>query len=109
MKKDRLPHYLFNNFFFKFVNNFEKLFLYKINVFDIFDRNDFFQTFVTSRSTKILIESKFRATLTSPSISLKKIISSASTVLYSKLFYVIHSFITHLQVKIAVHLRRISL
>ena len=56
-----LPDYLLHNSFLnKFVNNFLALLLLrKINVLDIFDMGDFFQIFVVSRTTKVLIESNF--------------------------------------------------
>ena len=46
-------------FFYQFVDNFSALLLCKINVLDIFDTGNFFQIFVISRSTEILIESNF--------------------------------------------------
>ena len=49
---DRLPDYSLD----KFVNKFSALLLCKINFLDIFDVGDFFQIFVVSRSTEILIE-----------------------------------------------------
>ena len=56
--KDGLTDYvLINYFFYQFDNNFLVLLLYKINVFNIFDVGDFFQIFVISRSTEILIKS----------------------------------------------------
>ena len=44
-------------FFWYFLNNFSALLLCRINVFDIFDIGDFFQTIVILQSTVILIES----------------------------------------------------
>ena len=46
-------------FSYQFVNNFLALLLWKINCLDFFDTGDFFQVFVISRSSKILIESNF--------------------------------------------------
>ena len=63
IKKDRLPDYLLfiaQLFFYLFVNNFSALLvLCKINILDSFDMRDFFQIFIISRTTKILIELNF--------------------------------------------------
>ena len=54
---DTLPDYLLNNYcFYKLIDNFSELLLCKINVLDIFDIGDFFQIFVLSRNTEIVIE-----------------------------------------------------
>ena len=50
----------FKIFFYQFINNLSKLLLGKKIVPDIFDVGNFFQIFIVSRSTKILIESNFR-------------------------------------------------
>ena len=44
-KKDRSSHYLLENFFHQFVNNFLVLLLCKINVLDIFNMVDVFFLF----------------------------------------------------------------
>ena len=50
-KKNRLPNYSFNHYFvYQFFNNFSALLLLEINFLDFFDKNDYFQTFVTSRN-----------------------------------------------------------
>ena len=55
-KIGRTPYYLWANYFLgQFINNFSSLLLWKISVFDFFNMLDFFQIFVTSRSTEILI------------------------------------------------------
>ena len=60
IKKDRLPDYLLKNYFvYQFFNNFSALLLYKINFLHFFDTGDFFQIFVISRNTEILIESNY--------------------------------------------------
>ena len=46
MKKDGLPDYLLNNFYFyQLINNFSALLLFKINVIDIFYMGDFVSDF----------------------------------------------------------------
>ena len=45
----------------EFVNNFQELLLSKLNVLDMFDMGNFFQIFVISRNTDIIIESNFLA------------------------------------------------
>ena len=52
LKKNESPDYLWNNYFFR---QFSTLLLRNICVFDIFNVVDFFQNFVISRSTEILI------------------------------------------------------
>ena len=74
-KKDSLPDYWLNNFFFlQFCNNFLTLLLCKMNFFDIFDVGNFFQFFVRSQSTEILMKSNFWLGMYVPSIhSLPKV------------------------------------
>ena len=61
LKKNKSPDHLLRNFFlYQILNIFSALLLLcKINVLEVFDKGDFFQIFVISRSTKILIESNF--------------------------------------------------
>ena len=60
MKKSHLTWFFIKHYFFKqFINNFSALLLCEINIMDIFDMGNFFQIFVISRSTEILIEPKF--------------------------------------------------
>ena len=58
MKEDRTPGYL-SKIFCQFFNNFSALLLSKIYVIDIFNMVTYFQIFLTSRSTEILIVSNF--------------------------------------------------
>ena len=53
---------------YQFVNNFSALLLCKINVLVFFDTGHFFQIFVISRNTEILIESNFWLGMYSPCI-----------------------------------------
>ena len=56
-RKDKLPHYLLNNYFVcRFVNNFLVLLLWKINFLDFYEMGDFFQIFVMFVNTEIPIE-----------------------------------------------------
>ena len=60
MKKARLPDYLLENYYiYLFLTNFSAWLLCKIYVLDSFDMGDFFQIFVISRTSEILIESNF--------------------------------------------------
>ena len=47
------------HFVYQFVTNFSELVLCKINILDFFDMGDFFQIFVISRNTEILIEPNY--------------------------------------------------
>ena len=51
-EKNRLPNYLLHNIFWPIFNNFSALILCKINVPDIFNKNDFFQIFYILRIVK---------------------------------------------------------
>ena len=54
-----LPNETLNQIFNQLVNNVSSLLLCKKNVLEIFQVANFLSTFVTSRSTKILIQSNF--------------------------------------------------
>ena len=50
----------YNNYFlYQLISNFAALLLCKMNFFGFFDIGDFFQIFVTSRNTKILMETNY--------------------------------------------------
>ena len=60
IKMNRSPDYLLDNYFFlQFFDNFSALLLCEINVLDIFNISDFFQFFVITRRTEIVIVSNF--------------------------------------------------
>ena len=71
-----MPAFLFDNFFYLFVNNFSALFLCEINDIDISNMVDFFQTFVASRNPKTLINSNYFLGMYVPCIFKPKVIKN---------------------------------
>ena len=61
VKKNTLPDYLWDDYFFlQFVNNFSTLLLCKINFLDIVGIGDFLQIFIISRSSEIRMVLNFK-------------------------------------------------